>query len=379
VRKYIMKKRQVLLLAAALSVTTALASCGKKDETPEVTEPPVIDMDPGSSAEEEEPGTSAVEEETRDGMVRNPLTNEWIDEALKDQRPIALMVDNDKRATPHYGLSQVDILYEMTNSTKNSGITRLMPIIKDWEGIKQIGSMRSARPSNLTIMPEWNAVFFYFGGPFYIDDYIAKDYVDSVDGNKDSDCFMRVNNGKPSEFTAYGHGEGFAKGFEKKGYSRTYNEYYEGAHYQFASESSPVELTADQGAENASRIDLAFALNKPYFEYNESDGLYYRFQYGEKHIDAENNSQLAFKNLLIQNTRYEELDDNGYMAFYTIDDKMDGYYVTNGKAIHITWKKTDACSPTRYFDDNGKEIVLNTGKTYVALVPNDIFKNNKIQ
>ena len=105
-----MKKRQVLLLAAALSVTTALASCGKKDETPEVTEPPVIDMDPGSSAEEEEPGTSAVEEETRDGMVRNPLTNEWIDEALKDQRPIALMVDNDKRATPHYGLSQVDIL-----------------------------------------------------------------------------------------------------------------------------------------------------------------------------------------------------------------------------------------------------------------------------
>ena len=47
-----MKKRQVLLLAAALSVTTALASCGKKDETPEVTEPPVIDMDPGSSAEE---------------------------------------------------------------------------------------------------------------------------------------------------------------------------------------------------------------------------------------------------------------------------------------------------------------------------------------
>ena len=38
-------------------------------------------------------------------MYRSELTNEWLDESLKNQRPIAAMVDNEKTALPHYGLS----------------------------------------------------------------------------------------------------------------------------------------------------------------------------------------------------------------------------------------------------------------------------------
>ena len=48
-----------------------------------------------------------------------------------------------------------------------------------------------------------------------------------------------------------------------------------------------------------------------------------------------------------------------------------GYYVTNGKAIPVTWIKPSATEPTRYYDADGNEITINTGKTYVALVPDD--------
>ena len=48
-----------------------------------------------------------------------------------------------------------------------------------------------------------------------------------------------------------------------------------------------------------------------------------------------------------------------------------GYYVTNGKALYVSWKKTSMTSPTRYYDAQGNEITINTGKTYVALVPVD--------
>lgn len=384
-----MKKLSVMLLIA-LSATVLAAGCGKKDEpaADEAAndEATVIEIE----TEDQEPEVEEEAEETREGMYRSELTNEWTDEALKNQRPVAVMVDNDKNALDHYGLSHADILYELTNSTKNNGITRLMAIVKDYAAVPQIGSMRSVRPSNFTIAPEWNAILCFFGGPFYIDDYAKNDYIDTLDGNGKFNklpdgTYKRVDNGKAREYTAYGYGDGFVKGIEANGYDVEYNEHYPGKdeenfqHFKFTSETKPVEFTSAQKPQSASKVELAFKLNKPYFEYNEEDKLYYRFEYGGKHIDAETGGQLAFKNLILQDTRYHQYDENGYMAFYTIDTGRDGWYITEGQAIHITWEKTGDTVPTKYYDDEGNEIVLNTGKTFIALIPDDIFENNVIE
>ena len=40
----------------------------------------------------------------------------------------------------------------------------------------------------------------------------------------------------------------------------------------------------------------------------------------------------------------------------------------------ITWTKGSLTSPTQYFDANGNELVLNVGKTYIAIVPSDAWK-----
>ena len=37
----------------------------------------------------------------------------------------------------------------------------------------------------------------------------------------------------------------------------------------------------------------------------------------------------------------------------------------------MTWTKPDECTKTRFFDASGNEIVVNTGKTYIAIVPDD--------
>ena len=117
-----------------------------------------------------------------------------------------------------------------------------------------------------------------------------------------------------------------------------------------------------------SHIEPGYLINKPYFEYNEEDGLYYRYQYGDKHIDQENNEQLAFKNIILQNTYYETRDDHGYLAFQDHDNTRDGYYITNGKAFHINWKKSSDFSATKYYDDDYNEIELNTGKTMICII-----------
>ncbi len=85
-------------------------------------------------------------------------------------------------------------------------------------------------------------------------------------------------------------------------------------------------------------------------------------------MDLTNNTQLSFKNLLIQNTYYEVRDEKGYLSFQCHDTTRDGWFFTNGKGIHINWEKTSDYGATRYYDDSGNEIRLNTGKTMICII-----------
>ena len=75
---------------------------------------------------------------------------------------------------------------------------------------------------------------------------------------------------------------------------------------------------------------------------------------------------------MLQDTTFAQLDQNGYLIYNAIDSGRDAYYITNGKAIEVTWIKASESEPTIYLDKKtGEQIELNTGKTYVALVPSD--------
>ena len=69
------------------------------------------------------------------------------------------------------------------------------------------------------------------------------------------------------------------------------------------------------------------------------------------------------------------------MVYNVIDGSgNDGYYITNGNAIEVTWYKTTDTSPTVYYNKaTGEEIKLNTGKTYIAIVPSDTWDDIVIQ
>lgn len=352
-------KKRLMLLFALIAATAALTACGGKETSKEAD---VEVEEAGEPAEEEE---EAEEDEIPEGYYRSELTNEIISEELKDQRPIAVMVDNESIALPHYGLTQADVVYEMMNSTKNGEITRFMCLVKDWDAIEQFGSVRSLRPTNILLANEWNAIICHDGGPYHNNTYLALDATDNISG-----YFGRVNNGKPREFTEYILTGEIAKYTKQLNIGTTYNEYYEGPHYQFATEANPVYLeeTYEEFAKDAKLINLPFEHNGSKLEYDEKDGLYYYSEYGKPHLDPQNdNKQLSFKNVIIQRASYSQLDDNGYLIFNCIGEGK-AVYITNGKCINVSWTKSSDTEPTRYYDGMGDEIKLNTGKTYVALV-----------
>ncbi len=376
-----MKKLCVIMLLAMTGAVMLTACGGKKESKKATEEASTSEIVIGSEAVSTEAASTeaVVEEETEtapEGMYASETTGEWISLDLKDQRPVAVMIDDEKTALPHFGITGVDVMYEMVNSTANQGVTRFMAIVKDWESIKQLGSIRSTRPTNLQIFPEWNAVLCHDGGPFWNDNFYKNVFVERFSGT-----FSRVNNGKAREFTEYVCSGDLDKNFKNSGFSKTYNQYWEGTpHYQFASHTKDNDLTQYSSAQDCNKLVLPFHHNNPYLEYDSSEKVYKYYQYGQAEVDAGNgNKQMTYKNILLQNARLEQLDDHGYMMYYPTESGREGYFITDGKAIKITWSKLSDITATRYYDENGEEIKINVGKTYVALIPEKEWSSIEIQ
>ena len=122
-------KRRLLMFLLSVSMVAALTACGKEEPAEEVTVE--IEEEAAEEVTEDAVEEAVVEDVVPEGFYRSELTNEIISEELKDQRPIAVMVDNDKRALPHYGLTQADVVYELMNSTANKEITRFMCLLQN--------------------------------------------------------------------------------------------------------------------------------------------------------------------------------------------------------------------------------------------------------
>ena len=374
-----MKKKIVSTLAVLLCLGV-LGACGKEEATVEYVQPeiesiPTVEEEPQEEEVVEEESVPQ-EDELPAGMYFSELTNLPIDEALKDQRPIAVMVDNEKTALPHFGINDADIVYEIMNSTQNDRITRFMVLVKDWEKITQLGSIRSTRPTNILLAAEYNAVLCHDGGPFYIDAYFSK----AVFKDHFSGIFSRVDNGKAREFTEYILPGDLDKAFANSKFSTTYTEYYPGEHFTFAPKVDPITLADDADSKSCTFIDLPFKHNGSELEYNDADKKYYYSEYGSPHKDGKTGETLCFDNVIIQNCTFTKLDDHGYLIYNVIDSGKEGYYCTNGRCVPITWSKGgEDNSITKYYDMSGNELNINTGKTYITLVPSDSWDQVVIQ
>ena len=361
-------KGRSLVLGMLLASVLALTACGGKEEDVAVVDTEEII----ETTEVVEELHYVTNEDAPEGMIVSELTGEFIDEALEKQRPIAVMIDNEKVALPHYGVSEADIVYEMVNSTHNDRVTRFMVLVKDWENIEQLGNVRSARPTNFMLCMGWNAILCHDGGPFYNNNYSNQPFSTNLNGG-----FDRVPNGKSREFTEYITTEDdIAERLKANKKSIEYQtEYYEGPRFQWLEN---VDL--GEAAQEITYIAPSFPHNQSELSYNAEDGLYYYSEYGEPHLDPGNdNAQLCFKNVVIQKADMYEYDSQGYMYYEIIEVRNEGYYFVNGKMIPIQWVKPSATSPTKYYDMEGNEIALNVGKTYIGIVPSDTWKEIVIE
>ena len=150
------------------------------------------------------------------------------------------------------------------------------------------------------------------------------------------------------------------------GYSADYSESHEQV-FSFNEEEKELE-----SSQTANTIHVNFSsYSKPYFVYDETKKLYNRYEYDAPQIDElaeEGDNVLNFKNVIIQISAYECINPENDLQELTQVGEGNGYYCTNGKAVPITWKKSSNNSITKYYTEDGEELLLNPGKTWISII-----------
>lgn len=307
-------------------------------------------------------------EPNRDKMRQSLLTGLWINQDDAKKRPVAVMLNNIKTANPQSGISDAQILYE---ALAEGGITRFMGLydlsIMNAKTEQRIGSVRSARHYFVSIADEYNAIFLHYGQTPYATKKINELGIDTINGmgGAGEKAFYRDKTIK-APHNAFTTKKGILDAIKAYKYKTEYTQDFEG-HFKFYDTDTTLE-----SQETAEIIKLGFTNSFiPSFEYNGKDHLYYRNQFGGPHIDANNQQQLSFKNIIVQFVKEWDIDKNGYQTMELEDASGKGYYITNGKKVDITWKKNEATKKMRYYDLDGSELKMNTGKTYIAIFPNN--------
>lgn len=349
-----MKKRMTGLI---LVMILALTGCKKEEAPPVQEEKPPVEAVTETAAENE----TETETESHEGEVRSFYTGGWVEEELAWNRPAAVMTENTRSAVPQYGLGNADIIYECP---VEGGITRLMAIYQNYNQLEKIGNVRSCRLYYVYFAKEFDAVYFHAGESKYALSILNSSFIDNVDGitGKGGAYYYR-DNSRRAPHNLYTTGEKISAAMSAHGFETKLPDNYV-PHYRFTTEDVPNKL---KNGQKAAVVKLYYVDAKPWFEYNKKDGLYYRFEFGQKQVDGTDNSQIAVKNIIIQNCASSLKDSaNGTLDINYLSGG-DGMYITNGRSVTITWRRDSAEDITHYYDENGDEIVLNPGKTWVAI------------
>ena len=346
-----MKKR---LFALTLLGITALSlfGCGKKDEaTTEV------------ATTQEVTTEEATTEDPHEGENYNELTGEWSTD-YEPKRPIAIMINNISDALPSSSTKKADIIYECM---VEGGITRIMPIFSEYDDIEKLGSVRSARHYYINIANEYDAIYFCYGQSKPAKKRLDKGVIDVVNGLTYDAGYYR-DDSRVAPHNVYTTSEKIMKAFEDFGYSTEYSETHEKV-LSFNEEDTELE-----NGTAANTVHVSFgSYMKPYFTYNADKGVYERYEYGSAQIDnmaEEGDNILTFKNVIVQMSSYECINTKNDLQELTQVGSGDGYYCTNGKAIPIKWEKTAKNAKTKYYTEDGEELLLNPGKTWISIIGN---------
>ena len=359
-----MKKFLSIILCLILVFT--LAACGGGN-----TEGGGIDLNPEADELAGTSETFGTVDVTATKDALNPLTGEHnMASDRVGMRPYSISVNNIYDCWPQYGISQADVIVEMETE---GGITRMMAMYADTREVPLIGSVRSLRDQFLEVIFPMDPIVVHIGTSIYADKAVAEHNFRTLDGGT-IPAAIYVDRQRMASYATehckFTSGQLIDETLDKakiKSESSSTNE----TMFNFVEEGTTVTPT-DGAATSVNWLFSTSYKGDGTFDYDEATGTYLKSQYGQKQVDAGNeDKQLAFDNVIVLFADISNIEGT-VLVHVDYQSGGTGYYFSQGQYQQITWGKGDYSSNFVFKTADGEDLQVNTGKTYLAVVRDDL-------
>jgi len=310
---------------------------------------------------------------------KNDTTNNIVNDGLKeetkeekkvsiidvdsDTRPYAIMINCHNGALPQAGLDKAYIVYELM---VEGGITRMMALFKDVQ-VDKIGSVRSARTQYLDYVYENDAIYAHAGGASDALNRIANEGISDIDVDGQYG-FRDTSLNRAWEHKLFTSTNLLNSGVSNRGFRTTSDN-----HSLLKYSAEEIDLSTYEGSSIANNISIVYSdYRTSNYSYDIENKVYLRSMNNTSNVDLVTGKEYTIKNIIIYGVKYSNYCYYGYCAYQKIDNvgTGDGYYVSNGYSIPITWTKNSKNEKTIYkVKATGEELMVNDGNTYIQIYP----------
>ncbi len=259
-------------------------------------------------------------------------------------RPLAVMIENHRKARPQSGLIDAELVYEMP---VEGGITRFMAVFLHVPGI--LGPVRSCREYFVDRALEISALYVHCGGSPKGYAYLSKSKINSIDEIKHGKPFYRDNSRK-APHNLYSRGSSLVDYMQNS------------VPMKLAKQQLPLNygLNPSLGSQPGTEIFIRYHGNYN-TSYKFANGLYERYMNGAKHVDRENGKHIAPATVILQTANMKTVDSAGRQEISFVGSGSAQIFY-RGTMIAARWHKKDEKSMTDYRDAQGKSLVFDKSR-----------------
>jgi len=344
-----------IIIAAA--VFSGCSPAAAPEPAPEpVPDPVVIAPEPEPAPEPPPPPT------------RLPLSGKIVadDDPLIHLRPLAVKIENTPESRPALGITQADVVYE---TITEGGITRFNAIFQSVMP-DDVGSVRSARNSDVTIVPQYDSLFVFSGTNSLVwADLGRAGNIAFLEEGTAGKALYRINY-KAAPHNLY------------LNTAKIYDRFTEKWHYTVQPWPKGFEFSEDLDKTGFTDANDAIEIFVPYsgrlfdvtWTYDADTGRYMRFIGGVPQCDEGfDKAQIYADNLVFLSIPYVPAPDvPGKGQTYNLNFNGTGNAIVfrDGVRIDGTWTASEG-HPPELKDLSGNQILYKPGKTWFQ-VPRDI-------